>query len=92
MGYKLKKTELICIAEYVIKNQCKREEILVSEFYEMLMYALDSQKENELNYVDNNENNDNEQFIELDSSEDDNNTCITPKKNQKIKKSKKNKK
>ena len=47
MGYKLRKHELICIAQYVIKHHNDiniSDEQLVSNFYEMLMHALDNNK------------------------------------------------
>ncbi len=79
MGYKLKKHELICIAKYVVKHQNDKnisDDQLVSNFYEMLMHALDSNKT--INSDDDSESeNDSEQYIELDSDDD---SYITNKK------------
>jgi hypothetical protein len=72
MGYKLKKHELICIAEYVTINKDNKnisDEQLVSNFYEMLMHALDSQKNTDTDSSENPETNC-EDYIEIDSDDD----------------------
>ena len=72
MSYKLKKKDLLDIANYVISENNKiSDEQLISSFYEKLMYALDTNKNTYSNNFDNNDYLDNEKYIEINSDDEE---------------------
>jgi len=89
MSYKLKKTDLIKIAEYVIQMKETNEDQLISSFYQKLMFALDSNKDQCPDNYDNNDF-DNVNYIEINSDDDEMFHSKTESKNKKNKKNIKN--
>jgi hypothetical protein len=78
MGYKLKKEQLLLIAEYVITHKTESEEKLVSGFYDMLMGVLETNKESDSDKDSFDEDN----YIYLSSDSEDDKYILSIQKNQ----------